>query len=133
MLRSLGRSKAVFTGNLIIAVGEMEEIPIELIFNWDQTGLNLVSVSTWTMAAKGSKRVENCGLSDKRQFTGVLCGTLLGDFLPVHRSMVAKRHIAFQLICSLRIGTSHTSNHWSNETTMITYIEEIIAPYVSKT
>ena len=30
----------------------MEEIPIEMIFNWDQTGLNIVLVSTWTMASK---------------------------------------------------------------------------------
>lgn len=30
----------------IITVVKMEEIPIELILNWDQTGLNLVPMST---------------------------------------------------------------------------------------
>jgi hypothetical protein len=49
----------------LVEVVEMEEIPIELIFNWDQTGLNLVPVSSWTMASKGSKRVEIQGLTDK--------------------------------------------------------------------
>ncbi len=33
----------------IIDVVTMEEIPQELILNWDQTGLNLVPVSSWTM------------------------------------------------------------------------------------
>lgn len=41
----------------------MEEIPFELIFNWDQTGLNLIPASSWTMEHKGSKRVEIKGLN----------------------------------------------------------------------
>lgn len=45
----------------------MEEIPMELVFNWDQTGLNLVPAATWTMAPKGSKRVDIKGFGDKRQ------------------------------------------------------------------
>ena len=36
----------------IIDIVEMEEIPCDLIFNWDQTGLNLVPVSLWTMERK---------------------------------------------------------------------------------
>ena len=36
----------------------MEDIPAELIINWDHTGLNYVPVSNWTMAPQGSKRVE---------------------------------------------------------------------------
>ena len=30
-------------------VVEMKEIPPELILNWDQTGINLVPASGWTM------------------------------------------------------------------------------------
>ena len=30
-------------------------IPLELIFNWDQTGVKLVPVSSWTMVESGSK------------------------------------------------------------------------------
>ena len=59
----------------------MAEIPMELIFNWNQTGLNLVS--SWTMTAKGSKWVKILGLTDKCQITGVFCGTLLREFLPI--------------------------------------------------
>ena len=76
-------TKALFLQEIIDII-KMEEIPIEMIFNWDQTGLNLVPVSSWTMASKGSKRVEIQGLTDKRQITGVFCGTLLGEFLPAN-------------------------------------------------
>ena len=67
----------------IIHVVAMEEIPLALIFNWDQTGLNLVPASSWTMALKGSKRIEIKGTNDKRQITAVFCASLMGDFLPV--------------------------------------------------
>ena len=49
-----------------VATVEMEEIPPQLIFNWDQTGIKLVPPTSWTMAERGSKRVELIGLSDKR-------------------------------------------------------------------
>ena len=61
----------------------MEEIPPELVINWDQTGLNLVPVASWTMARKGSNRVETKGLEDKHQITGVFCALMVGEFLPI--------------------------------------------------
>ena len=36
-------------------VVEMEDIPAQLVFNWDQTGISIVPGSSWTMEAKGSK------------------------------------------------------------------------------
>ena len=60
---------------------EMEEIPPELILNWDQTGIRIVPSNTWTMDQQGAKRVEVCGASDKRLITAVFCGSLVGDFL----------------------------------------------------
>ena len=124
--------KKVFL-NEIIAIVEMEEVLIEMIFNWDQTGLNLVPVSTWTMATTGSKRVEIHGLSDKQQITGVFCGTLMGDFLPPQLICGGKTP---RCLCAYSFPSdwniTYSPNHWSNETTMITYIEEIIVPYVNK-
>ena len=61
----------------------MEDVPPELILNWDQTGIKLVPSSSWTMALRGSGRVEMTGVTDKRQITAVFCGSLVGDFLPV--------------------------------------------------
>ena len=44
----------------------MNEIPYELILNFDQTGLNYVPVTHWTMEKEGAKRVEVVAKDDKR-------------------------------------------------------------------
>ena len=67
----------------MVATVEMEEIPPELILNWDQTGIKIVPSNTWTMDQQGAKRVEVCGANDKRLITAVFCGSLVGDFLPI--------------------------------------------------
>ena len=61
----------------------MEEIPLPLIINWDQSGTHYVPVSEWRMDVKGVKRVEIGGLNDKRQMTVALAGTRDGEFLPL--------------------------------------------------
>ena len=35
--------------NDVLAVATMEDVPPELVLNWDQTGIHLVPASTWTM------------------------------------------------------------------------------------
>ena len=75
------RFKAQFVFD-IKAVIEMEEIPSELVINWDQMGIHYMPESSWTMAKKGSKQVEIAGIGDKRQLTAVFGGTMAGDFLP---------------------------------------------------
>lgn len=57
---------------------KMEDIPAELILNWDQTGIKLVFSSNWTMEVRGSKQVELFGFNDNRQITAVLCGKFIG-------------------------------------------------------
>ena len=61
----------------------MDEILPELIINFDQTGINYVPVSSWTMEEAGKKRVEIIGKDDKHQITAVFGASLSGDFLPV--------------------------------------------------
>ena len=60
----------------------MEEIPAELIFNWDQTGIKLVPCSSWIMEQHGSKRVEMVGANDKRQITAIFVGQFWGNSYP---------------------------------------------------
>ena len=60
-------------------VVEMDEIPSELVINWDQTGINYIPAS-WTMAEEGSKRVEMIGKDDKRQLSALLACSMLGNF-----------------------------------------------------
>ena len=74
--------KQQFLADVVTSV-EMKEIPVELILNWDQTGIKIVPSSTWTMDVQGSKRVEAAGVNDKRLTTAVFCGSLTGDFLPI--------------------------------------------------
>ena len=61
----------------------MEEIPPLLVFNWNQTGISVVPILSWTMEAKGSKQVETAGMGDKQKIMAVFCGALSGKFLPL--------------------------------------------------
>ena len=60
----------------------LEDIPPDMVLNWDQTGINIIPSRSWTMEKRGSCRVELKGIDDKRQITAVLCGSLTGVFLP---------------------------------------------------
>ena len=42
-------------------------IPPELVINWDQSGIQLLPTSNWTMEQEGAERVEIIALNDKWQ------------------------------------------------------------------
>ena len=67
--------KAAFLQEIIDTV-MMEDIPSELIFNWDQTGLGSLLVMD-----SGSKCVEIMSVNDKQQITGLVCAMLDGELL----------------------------------------------------
>ena len=95
----------------IKAIVTMEEIPPELVLNWDQIG----------------------GLDDKRQITAVFAASLIGDFLPVQLVYQGKTdacHPSFRFPPEWDI--THTPNHRSNEDTMERYLENIIVLYITK-
>ena len=117
----------------VVSTVMMEEIPPHLILNWDQTGIKIVPSSSWTMDKCGAKRVELTGVDDKRQITAVFCGSLVGDFLPVQLIYTGKTprcHPKFKFPSGWNI--THSPKHWSNEETMIEYVETIIVPYVER-
>ncbi len=98
----------------VVATVTMEEIPPELILNWDQTGIKIVPCSTWTMDQRGAKRVEMIGVNDKQQITAVFCGTLVGDFLPVqliYKGKTPRCHPRFAFPPGWHI--THSPKHWS--------------------
>ena len=116
----------------VVATVTMEEIPAELILNWDQTGIKIVPSSTWTMERKGANRVEMVGVNDKCQITAVFCGALTGDFLPVqlvYKGKTSHCHPHFGFPSGWHI--THSPKHWSTEQTM-QYIDHIILPYVKQ-
>ena len=54
----------------------MDEIPLDVVINFDQTGINYIPVSSWTMEVEGAKRVEVAGKDDKRQITAIFVGSM---------------------------------------------------------
>ena len=111
----------------------MDEIPIELIFNWDQTGVNYVPVSAWTMKKEGSKRVEIVRADDKRQITAVFTVSMAGDFLPVQLIYQGKTSKCLPpYVFPLDWHITYSANHWSNDTTMQGYVDKILLPCIKK-
>ena len=55
-VKDFAKVKKEFLQEVVITV-EMENIPPELILNWDQNGIKIVPTKTWTMNRRGSKRV----------------------------------------------------------------------------
>ena len=111
----------------------MDEIPVELVINFDQTALSYVPTSHWTMEQEGTKRVEIIAKDDKRQLTAVFAGSSSGDFLPpqlIYEGKTDRCLPQFQFPSTWNITKSE--NHWSNERTMIEYINDIILPYINK-
>ena len=109
----------------------MDEIPAELVINFDQTGLNIVPTSDWTMEAEGSKRVEVIGKDNKRQLTAVLAGTLDGDFLPsqiYYQGTTPRCLPKYDFPKNWHI--TYFPNHWSNEETMTEYVDNVLNPYI---
>ncbi len=98
------------------AAVELEDIPPQLVINWDQTGISIVPGSSWTMEAKGTKRVEIVGMGDKRQITAVFCGTLSGEFLPPQLIYQEKTPACLpRYTFPSDWNVTYTPNHWSNE------------------
>ncbi len=127
------RMKEQFLIDIKLVV-KFEEIPEQLIIDWDQTAVKLVPSASWTMEKRGSKRVEISAQDDKRQITAVFACTLSGAFLPVqliYKGTTPRCLPAVTFPSDWHL--TYSSNHWSNEGTMVEYIKMIIIPYVAQT
>lgn len=112
---------------------EMDEIPADSVINWDQTGIHYVPVGQWTMEKAGSKRVEIVANDDKRQITAVLAGSLTGEFLPpqlVYKGTTPRCLPTVDFPPDWDI--TYSTNHWSNEKTMESYVTKILIPFINK-
>ena len=124
--------KKLFLMDIKSAV-QMDEIPAQLIVIWDQTGINYIPVSNWTMEQAGSKREETVGKDDKRQITALFGCTISGDFLPpqlVYQGKTNQCLPRFTFPSSSDI--TFTQNHWWNEETTCRYIIKILLPYLTQ-
>ena len=89
----------------IVTKARSGNIPPQLIINWDQTGLNVVPTSSWTMHEAGSRRVEIMGLTDKRQITATYAAAMSGDVLPIQILYTGKLHDAILATLSQTVLT----------------------------
>lgn len=124
--------EARFLNEVAITVA-MEEIPMELVLSWDQTGMRIVPSSNWTMERQGSSRVELIGTADKRQITALFCGNLIGEFLLlqlIYKGSTTRCHPQYKFPADWNI--THSPKHWSTEDTMLQYIENIFCPYIDE-
>ena len=83
---------------------------------------------------KKDQKGEMVGIEDKRQITAVFSGTMSGIFLPmqlIYQGKTPKCLPAVQFPSNWNV--TFTDNHWSNETTMLEYLEKIIFPYITST
>lgn len=109
----------------------MNDIPNDLIFNWDQTGIQLVPTGQWTMNRAGEKVIAIANSDDKRQITAVFAATMTGEYLPpqvIYKGKTVRCHPKVAAPKGWDIW--HSDNHWSNEETMKRYIEKIIVPFI---
>ena len=113
----------------IQAAVDIADIPMDLVLNWDHTVVNIVPGSQWTMAEKGSKRVECNGVDDKQQITIVVCGTASGIFLPFQVIYKGKTPACLpRFVFPADSNVTFTQNHWSNEKKTLEDIHKVICP-----
>ncbi len=106
-------------------------IPDTLIINWDQTSVDVIPASNWTMHPRGDRQVPVKGTDDKRCYTSLLACTLSGEFLPpqiIYQGKTTQCHPAVDFPNDWDIW--HTESHWSNTDSMLRYVDRIITPYV---
>ena len=103
----------------------------QLVMNWDQTAIRLVPFSEWTMDKQGAKKISIKGLDDKREITALLTITLSGAMLPpqlLYGGKTERCHPDVDFPSDWDVW--HTENHWSNESTVLRYIDKVINPYL---
>ena len=132
MVKNFEEAKAQFLLDVRVNI-DMDEIPPDLVINWDQTGIHYIPAGSWTMEKEGTKRVEIVAADDKRQITAVFAGTLIGDFLP---PQLIYKGTTPRCLPTVKFpdnwDLTYTNNHWSNEKTLERYLQNILIPYINR-
>lgn len=99
----------------------------------DQTGVHLVSASSWTYEMVGSSDVAVVGAEDKRQITACVAASLRGDLLPLQLIFQGKtaRCLPASTAASVaaRADITCSENHWSTQETMQRWILQVLLPH----
>ena len=114
-------------------------VPAELGVNTDQTLVIYSAGAIETYAPRGSKQVGVVGKDEKRGFTLVVGISMNGEALPFQAIYAGSTpnsqpspdapgyHKATQVLnCHIESGGK---NHWSTQSTMQSYVQDILVPY----
>lgn len=61
---------------------DINETPHDLVFNWDQTGIQPVPTGQWTLNHASEKLISTANSDDKQQITAVFAATMTGEYVP---------------------------------------------------
>eukprot|EP00117_Sycon_ciliatum_P041057 scpid90355/ scgid30092/ Pogo transposable element with KRAB domain len=121
--------KAEFLRKVASVVAE-NDVPPTMVVNCDQTGAKMVPVNKWTMAEQGSRQVDIVGLDDKREMTALLGVSAAGQVLPpqlIYAGKTTRCHPSGNVPPGWNV--THSDNHWSNEVTMLEFIDRVLVPF----
>jgi len=123
---------------LVYTISE-DSVTAEITVNTDQTGVIYSAGAIETYAPRGSKQVEVIGKDEKRGFTLVVGISMSGEVLPFQAIYAGSTpasqpspdapdyHKATQVL-NFHIK-SGGKNHWSTQSTMQSYVQDILVPY----
>ena len=107
----------------IKAAVEILDISMDLIMNWDHTGVNIAPSSWLAIEEKGTKWVECTGVDDKRQITIVICATASGIFLPFQVIYQGKTAACLpRFVFPDNCNVTFTENDLSNKEKTLEYV-----------
>ena len=93
----------------IQAAVDIADIPMDLVLNWDHTGVNIVPDSQ-------CERVECARADDKHQITIVACGTASSIFLHFQTIYQGKTSACLpRFVFPADWSVTFTPNHWSTK------------------
>ena len=107
------------------------QVPPQLIINWDQTRLNVVPSAMWTIEEEGSKWVEIASLNGKCQIIATFVVAMTGDLLPLQilywgNTTCCQPSYTFPQ----EFDISHTKL-WASGETSLRLVPNVIIPYIS--
>jgi hypothetical protein len=120
------------------------DIPAELYANSDQTQQLYAPGDKLTYAETGARQVSVIGGDEKRAFTVMVTVTSAGSLLPfqaIYQGLSNRScpdpgkapNYKDAIAAGFRLEFSGTKTYWSNQNTMRSFVNEILAPYFQET
>ena len=83
------------------------------------------------MELSGTKHVSIAGTEDKKEITALITVSATGEVIPpqlLYGGKTERCHPRFNFPNDWDVW--HTPNHWSNEGTVLCYLDEVFVPYI---